>query len=530
MAVTPLGLLRSCFGMRPRPAAEAAGPQPARSVSVADPTAARRPAQAPGRFSRFKDWVLRTCEKVTCCGFARRPGASPPPQMWTADLWSLEPDPASASAEQSAAPDSAERSRAQLPSENLPSATHAASLTQDATDSAPTEPFPSLDSPHELTATVISDIEDFSDIQDEGDVMPSASPELLSDALAAFHQRPFAEGLRLPLSEVSTLSKAHADPAVTKLTLTDPRALKSLGRFSNLQQLTLEGPAFTHGFDLADLPSSVKSLTFKGCTVDRDFFAPPSGPRPLASLSLINCTVRDLTSVARLEGVDALKVSGSRIGDKDAKVLSTMKGLKALDLSDNVIHEEGAAALSGMEGLDSLNLSFNDLGDNGAKRLSTMKGLKTLNLSANAIFATGASALSTMEGLTTLDLTWNYIGDKGAIALSENMKGVTSLNLWRNNIGDAGAIAVSKMQGLAELNLGCNYIHDEGAVALSTMKGLTSLDLRINLIGDAGAIALSKMHDVRMLDLGANTDIGAAGSAALASMKGTLFRKRFTST
>ncbi len=73
MPVTPLNLLRSCFGVRSHAQEGAAAQQPTRSVLVAPPTGARMPAQrAPvGAFSRFKSWVSRAFRQVVCCGFCR---------------------------------------------------------------------------------------------------------------------------------------------------------------------------------------------------------------------------------------------------------------------------------------------------------------------------------------------------------------------------------------------------------------------------------------------------------------------------
>lgn len=75
MAITPLTLLKSCFGVRPQPQTPPGAVRATRRVSIAVPVSPRAPVQAPtqSRFAKFKSWVSRTFLAVICCGFRRQP-------------------------------------------------------------------------------------------------------------------------------------------------------------------------------------------------------------------------------------------------------------------------------------------------------------------------------------------------------------------------------------------------------------------------------------------------------------------------
>ncbi|EFC43091.1 predicted protein [Naegleria gruberi] len=180
------------------------------------------------------------------------------------------------------------------------------------------------------------------------------------------------------------------------------------------------------------------------------------------------------------------------IGDEGAKLISEMKQLTSLDISENNIGVEGAKYISEMKQLTSLNICRNEIGVEGVKYISEMKQLTSLDISYNKIGVEGAKYISEMKQLTSLDISENNIGVEGAKYISE-MKQLTSLDINYNKIGDEGAKYISKMKQLTSLNIRRNEIGVEGVKYISEMKQLTSLDISYNKIGVEGAKYLSEM-------------------------------------
>jgi Ran GTPase-activating protein (RanGAP) involved in mRNA processing and transport len=142
--------------------------------------------------------------------------------------------------------------------------------------------------------------------------------------------------------------------------------------------------------------------------------------------------------------------------------------LQSLNLGDNQIGDEGAAALcAGLTQSSDFDLIT------GVTTKTGDHALKRLNLSGNRIGDEGAKCLGLMLGrngtLTTLNVSNNLIGPRGAGCLCrcivtpvvrELNKTLTDLNVWGNPVGAPGAgqlsQALRKSATLVRLKLG-NY-------------------------------------------------------------------------
>lgn len=176
---------------------------------------------------------------------------------------------------------------------------------------------------------------------------------------------------------------------------------------------------------------------------------------------------------------------------------------RSLDLSHNLLEEEGVKALVGRlrtSNVSTLNLCMCSLRDELLALLASVlqcAPLTQLNLSANSIGREGLESLAAaMKGsrIQSLDLNHNDFGDEGVRALAAVLPAcpLTNLSLCGNSIGVEGArflAFVLKDSPLRSLSLVGNCIQDEGAAYLAAgLKGssVVSLDLSGNGIGEKG--------------------------------------------
>jgi internalin A len=199
-------------------------------------------------------------------------------------------------------------------------------------------------------------------------------------------------------------------------------------------------------------------------------------------------------ALTRLEQLD---LAFNRLRGLPASI-ANLNSLTNLNLSGNGIGSEGTQALKGLIALTSLNLSYNDIWDEGTQALKGLVNLTSLDLFGNRIGAEVAQALKGLVNLTSLNLGGNRIGDEGAQAL-KGLVNLTSLNLFGNRIGDEGAQALKGLVNLTSLNLFGNRIGDEGAQALKGLVNLTSLNLFGNDISDISPfISLRNLHTIHL--------------------------------
>ena len=157
--------------------------------------------------------------------------------------------------------------------------------------------------------------------------------------------------------------------------------------------------------------------------------------------------------LARLDRPPRLKkldLSGNRLtaGSLVALVSSeAVAAVEALDLSDNRVGAEGAAALArgALPALRSLRLRGTPPQDEGVAALvgaGFFPELRSLALGANNLGPNAALAIAAgpSENLRVLDLSDNRVGDRGAVGLarSAHLPNLIELDLAEAHVGDAG--------------------------------------------------------------------------------------------
>ena len=177
--------------------------------------------------------------------------------------------------------------------------------------------------------------------------------------------------------------------------------------------------------------------------------------------------------------------------------------LKRLVLNDNMIGDEGAAALGARlkenKSLEELELYDCKIGTAGAQGLAEglfSSALTSLNLSDNRIGVPGAKALAgalkVSSALKNLNLAWNVIRPTGAAALAESLKVSSALekvNVSHNELNEGAALSIIKaarqQDKMEVLELAACGIGPGGAAEvadyISFSSALKILDLAFNL-------------------------------------------------
>ena len=196
------------------------------------------------------------------------------------------------------------------------------------------------------------------------------------------------------------------------------------------------------------------------------------------------------------------------------EAIKVNKTLQKLDINNNSISDDGAAAISdGLKcniSLQELYMSNNMITSEGAKMIAEAikvnKTLQKLDINNNSISDDGAVAIS--DGLKCnislqeLYMSYNMITSEGAKMIGEAIKvnkTLQKLDINNNSISDDGTAAISDGLkcniSLQELNMSYNMISSEGAKmigeAIKVNKTLQKLDISHNSISDDGAAAIS---------------------------------------
>lgn len=211
----------------------------------------------------------------------------------------------------------------------------------------------------------------------------------------------------------------------------------------------------------------------------------------LESLAMENMPEGVLSQMGAIATLKTLSMSGSRLGEEDMAILSTLTALEGLDLSD--------CSISSITSLESLiNLTVLDLSSNAIRNLSVLSGLtglQQLDLSHNAV--TDLSPLSILVNLTELDVSHNSLTSLnpicGITALTDlkasnnqitnidalkQLVNLTVLDISYNTVVDVSPLTVCT--AMTELNISNNIVVD--VATLSTMKDLTSFNLAHNQV------------------------------------------------
>jgi hypothetical protein len=202
------------------------------------------------------------------------------------------------------------------------------------------------------------------------------------------------------------------------------------------------------------------------------------------------------------------RVSSEVLNDEDVCLLIDLLrannlNLKKMDLRYHDVGDKGVKALAQIDTLEEINLSnesseYSDFGNEvtaiGALALSALPLLKKLNLSDNLIGDQGVMAFATHDNLVELTVIGCGISDTGLSALLIRNTRLKMLNVQRNNIQDLSAISHAVLQ-----SLNVSYCHfvltKEQAQFILQAKHLVDLNLE-NSRAEAQGVDILAMHSL----------------------------------
>ncbi|XP_042943924.1 protein STRUBBELIG-RECEPTOR FAMILY 8-like isoform X3 [Carya illinoinensis] len=156
-------------------------------------------------------------------------------------------------------------------------------------------------------------------------------------------------------------------------------------------------------------------------------------------------------------------------------LLSDLKSLRKLDLSDNSIHDTIPYQLP--PNLTSINLAGNNLSGNLPYSVSSMVSLSYLNVSCNTISQSIGDIFANLAGLATLDLSFNNFSGDLPSSLS-SLANLSSLYLQNNQL--SGSLNVLTGLPLTTLNVANNrfsgWLPQELKVIPNLLYGGNSFD------------------------------------------------------
>jgi uncharacterized protein (TIGR02996 family) len=284
-----------------------------------------------------------------------------------------------------------------------------------------------------------------------------APGNLSADAVRALGKAKHMPGLR---DLILTGSETDEGPS-----LTAPAVAAIAANFKNLRGLSLGGKSFNDD-GVAALVGS------KG--MSRLRLLEVMGAHRLASPNLL----LELLTAPKLAGLAALSLVGPchRYDYQTRRYLDEAPRAPVSDLASVPPARRCRPPV-----LRSLQLREHGLRDADAvvlARLPSLRGLVWLNLSDNGIGSEGAAALAAVEWerLTRLDLGGNQIDASGAEALasSPSLARLTHLHLGGNPLGPDGALAIARsphLGRLEHLNLGSTGLDKKASTELKKRFG-----------------------------------------------------------
>jgi hypothetical protein len=219
-----------------------------------------------------------------------------------------------------------------------------------------------------------------------------------------------------------------------------------------VQDPAISDPGFVHLGEFKHL----KTLSLRACT-----FLTDKGTVGLKNLNeLENLSLVDDTNVGNLTlpyivklPLKRLELRRTKIDDRGAPLIASIKTLRELDLTGSFITNKGIKILAeGLPNLNELDLSnMPKLTDKGVALLAPMKSLRHLSLDVNTGLGAGFPKLAPLD-LTFLDLKETAVRDSD-LPYFLGMKHLETLRLQKTPISDDGLKTIAKMKALRHLDL-----------------------------------------------------------------------------
>ena len=182
---------------------------------------------------------------------------------------------------------------------------------------------------------------------------------------------------------------------------------------------------------------------------------------------------------------------------------NSLKNLKLLDLSANLILGIYINDFSGLSELLELNLNSNSLETIESDSFSSLKKLKVLRMNTNYLKSLDADVFNGLDQLQNLDISKNEIDLLKAFTFRSINK-LTLLNLAENNIETIEPTAFRGLDSLQELYLNGNQLENIDAVSFQGLAKLKTLRLNANFLRELEQDLFLNLNSLTRLNLNSN--------------------------
>lgn len=240
--------------------------------------------------------------------------------------------------------------------------------------------------------------------------------------------------------------------------------------------------------DLSELKyyKNLKKLSLKNCGL-RDT-SQLAGITGLVSLDLSNNkNLEDLTGISGMEELVNLDLRETAVSD--IGVLKNLKSLKSVDIGYTLV--EDTSPLMGCSGIEVLYAGYNNENFTDSSIMSvagSLKNLKELDLTGDVVVADGMDKLKKLKNLVSLKLGGTFINDKHC----KYLEGLESLEVLvlQSNINITDFKFLKKLKNLKELDLSATGITDISGI--EKLNKLKKLDLSLTFVEDISMLGKLK--------------------------------------
>jgi Leucine-rich repeat (LRR) protein len=265
-------------------------------------------------------------------------------------------------------------------------------------------------------------------------------------------------------------------------------AMRDLDALSDLESLTLNGPAITD--------ATIANLRGLDRLEDLEFYE-------------TKVTDAGLEQVGTLHRLRILKAP-QKVTDSGLARLRDLSRLEVLDLSDAGISDTGLTDLLRLKRLRELNVSGTAITDAAIDYFWRLPRLVSLDVSGTKVTDVGLNYLSKFSQLTSLRLNGTMVTDDG-LAYLQRLGQLEGLSLDYTDITDDGLYQLRQLPKLRLLSLKKTEITDAGLRHLQKLPNLTELNLEDTTVTDDGLDALAQMGRLKQIDLWGAADVTTAG-------------------
>ncbi len=271
---------------------------------------------------------------------------------------------------------------------------------------------------------------------------------------------------------------------ITTLTIPNNAAnYEDLKHLSKLQSLTIESGVPEQLSSIASL-ASLKELTIRNTAVSQSLLESIGKFPQLEKLTLSGCGITSISALAQLTKLKELDLSNNTI--RSIEAIQNMAGLEFLNISKNVVVD--LTSLSSLQTLNKLDVSYNAL-----TSLHPIGGLSSLTLlEANNNAITDLGTIDRLSSLSYLNLAYNSLEDISKIA---SCKELVDLDVSSNGITD-----ISQLSSLNKL-MYFSFSHNQAAVLPSWDKScsLVSIDgSHNNLTSIKNLVGLKNLNNINV--------------------------------